>query len=112
MSQDLAARPAAEPNAPPMVDADSPPAGAPPRGVTVAVVSLMIAMVLATLDNMIVGTAMPTVVAELGGLSELSWVITAYTLATAASTPIWGKLGDMYGRKGIFVATIGLFLAG
>ena len=64
------------------------------------------------LDNMIVGTAMPTIVGELGGLEHLSWVVTAYTLATAASTPIWGKLGDMYGRKGVFMASIVIFLIG
>ncbi|WP_411145846.1 MDR family MFS transporter [Streptomyces sp. x-80] len=74
--------------------------------------ALMIAMLLAMLDNMIVGTAMPTIVGELGGLEHLSWVVTAYTLATAASTPIWGKLGDMYGRKGVFLASIVLFLIG
>ncbi|WP_242581603.1 MDR family MFS transporter [Streptomyces sp. MST-110588] len=74
--------------------------------------ALMIAMLLAMLDNMIVGTAMPTIVGELGGLNHLSWVVTAYTLATAASTPIWGKLGDMYGRKGVFLTSIVIFLIG
>ncbi|MFE9255846.1 MDR family MFS transporter [Streptomyces sp. NPDC006879] len=74
--------------------------------------ALMIAMLLAMLDNMIIGTAMPTIVGELGGLAHLSWVVTAYTLATAASTPIWGKLGDMYGRKGSFLASIVIFLIG
>ncbi|MEU7367676.1 MDR family MFS transporter [Streptomyces hygroscopicus] len=74
--------------------------------------ALMIAMLLAMLDNMIVGTAMPTIVGELGGLDHLSWVVTAYALATAASTPIWGKLGDMYGRKGIFLTSIAVFLLG
>jgi EmrB/QacA subfamily drug resistance transporter len=82
------------------------------RSVRVVMVGLMIAMLLAMLDNMIVGTAMPTIVGELGGLDHLSWVVTAYTLATAASTPIWGKLGDMYGRKGIFLTSIVLFLVG
>jgi EmrB/QacA subfamily drug resistance transporter len=82
------------------------------RSVRVVMIGLMIAMLLAMLDNMIVGTAMPTIVGELGGLNHLSWVVTAYTLATAASTPIWGKLGDMYGRKGIFLTSIVLFLAG
>ncbi|NJQ03656.1 MFS transporter [Streptomyces sp. PLAI1-29] len=72
----------------------------------------MIAMLLAMLDNMIIGTAMPTIVGELGGLNHLSWVVTAYTLATAASTPIWGKLGDLYGRKGIFITSIVIFLIG
>ena len=83
-----------------------------PRSVRVVLLALMIAMLLAMLDNMIVGTAMPTIVGELGGLEHLSWVVTAYTLATAASTPIWGKLGDMYGRKGVFLTSIVIFLIG
>ncbi|MFJ2820069.1 MDR family MFS transporter [Streptomyces toxytricini] len=83
-----------------------------PRSVRVVLMALMIAMLLAMLDNMIIGTAMPTIVGELGGLEHLSWVVTAYTLATAASTPIWGKLGDMYGRKGSFLASIVIFLIG
>jgi EmrB/QacA subfamily drug resistance transporter len=82
------------------------------RSVRVVMVGLLIAMLLAMLDNMIVGTAMPTIVGDLGGLNHLSWVVTAYTLATATSTPIWGKLGDMYGRKGIFLTSIVLFLCG
>ncbi|WP_081706489.1 MDR family MFS transporter [Nocardia sp. CNY236] len=81
-------------------------------GITAAIVALILAMMLATLDNMIIGTAIPTIVGELGGLDDLSWVITSYTLATAASTPIWGKLGDMYGRKGVFLASIVIFLVG
>ncbi|GAA0444830.1 MDR family MFS transporter [Streptomyces olivaceiscleroticus] len=83
-----------------------------PASVRVVLFALMIAMLLAMLDNMIVGTAMPTIVGELGGLDHLSWVVTAYTLATAASTPIWGKLGDMYGRKGVFLTSIVIFLIG
>ncbi|WP_327190194.1 MDR family MFS transporter [Streptomyces xinghaiensis] len=90
-----------------------PPATAPPRrSVRVVLLALMIAMLLAMLDNMIIGTAMPTIVGELGGLEHLSWVVTAYTLTTAASTPVWGKLGDMYGRKGIFITSIVVFLLG
>jgi EmrB/QacA subfamily drug resistance transporter len=73
---------------------------------------LMIAMLLAMLDNMVVGTAMPTIVGELGGLTHLAWVVTAYTLATAVATPVWGKLGDLYGRKGVFMAAIVIFLIG
>ncbi|MDN5918455.1 MAG: MFS transporter [Pseudonocardia sp.] len=73
---------------------------------------LMIAMLLAMLDNTIVGTAMPTIVGELGGLEHLSWVVTAYALATAMSTPVWAKLGDLYGRKGVFMTSIVAFLAG
>ncbi|WP_428814925.1 MDR family MFS transporter [Streptomyces albus] len=87
-------------------------AGPKPRSVRVVLFSLMIAVLLAMLDNMIVGTAMPTIVGELGGLEHLSWVVTAYTLTTAASTPLWGKLGDMYGRKGVFLTSIVIFLAG
>jgi EmrB/QacA subfamily drug resistance transporter len=83
-----------------------------PRSVRVVLLALMIAMLLAMLDNMIIGTAMPTIVGELGGLEHLSWVVTAYTLTTAASTPIWGKLGDLYGRKGIFLTAIVVFVLG
>ncbi|WP_030751816.1 MDR family MFS transporter [Streptomyces sp. NRRL S-31] len=86
--------------------------GKRPRSVRVVLLALMIAMMLAMLDNMIVGTAMPTIVGELGGLEHLSWVVTGYTLATAASTPIWGKVGDMYGRKGAFLSSIVIFLIG
>ncbi|MFE9836476.1 MDR family MFS transporter [Streptomyces sp. NPDC005551] len=86
--------------------------GPQPRSVRVVLGALLIAMMLAMLDNMIVGTAMPTIVGDLGGLEHLSWVVTGYTLATAASTPIWGKLGDMYGRKGVFMTSIVVFLIG
>lgn len=86
--------------------------GKQPASVRMVLFALMVAMLLAMLDNMIVGTAMPTIVGELGGLEHLSWVVTAYTLATAASTPIWGKLGDMYGRKGVFLTSIVIFLIG
>ncbi|PZT72508.1 MULTISPECIES: MDR family MFS transporter [unclassified Streptomyces] len=88
------------------------PQGPPQRSVRVVILALMIAMLLAMLDSLIVGTAMPTIVGDLGGLEHLSWVVTSYTLATAASTPIWGKLGDMYGRKGIFLTSIVIFLIG
>ncbi|MFF7967566.1 MDR family MFS transporter [Streptomyces sp. NPDC007903] len=83
-----------------------------PKSVRVVLLALMIAMMLAMLDNMIVGTAMPTIVGDLGGLEHLSWVVTGYTLATAASTPVWGKVGDMYGRKGAFLGSIVIFLIG
>ncbi|MFI6563581.1 MDR family MFS transporter [Streptomyces sp. NPDC050534] len=83
-----------------------------PKSVRVVLLALMITMMLAMLDNMIVGTAMPTIVGELGGLEHLSWVVTAYTLATAAATPIWGKLGDMFGRKATFMTSIVIFLIG
>jgi EmrB/QacA subfamily drug resistance transporter len=73
---------------------------------------LMLAIMLAMLDNMIVGTAMPRIVGDLGGLAHLSWVVTAYILGTTVSTPIWGKLGDLYGRKSIFLISIVIFLIG
>jgi MFS family permease len=73
---------------------------------------LMLAMMLAMLDNMIVGTALPKIVGELGGLAHFSWVVTAYVLGTTVSTPIWGKIGDLYGRKNIFLTAIVIFLVG
>ena len=72
----------------------------------------MLAMLLAALDQTIVATALPTIVSDLGGLSHLSWVVTAYLLATTATTPVWGKLGDQYGRKYLFIAAIVIFLIG
>ncbi|MEV5890361.1 MDR family MFS transporter [Nonomuraea fuscirosea] len=82
------------------------------REVMVVLPGLMLAMVLAMLDNMIVGTAMPRIVGELGGLTHLSWVVTAYVLGTTVSTPIWGKIGDLYGRKNIFIISVVIFMAG
>jgi MFS family permease len=74
--------------------------------------ALVLAMVLAALDQTIVATALPTIVGEFGGAEHLSWVVTAYLLASTASTPLWGKLGDMYGRKRFFQAAIAIFLVG
>lgn len=73
---------------------------------------LLLAMILAVLDQTILVTALPTIVGELGGVEHLSWVITAYLLASTATTPIWGKVSDLYGRKRLFQAAIVLFLAG
>ena len=72
----------------------------------------MLVMLLAALDSTIVATALPTIVGELGGLAHLSWVVTAYLLAQTVVTPLYGKLGDLYGRKRVLQAAIGLFLAG
>jgi EmrB/QacA subfamily drug resistance transporter len=72
----------------------------------------MLGMLLAALDQTIVATALPTIVGDLGGASHLSWIVTAYLLASTASTPLWGKLGDMYGRKRFFQAAIVIFLVG
>jgi EmrB/QacA subfamily drug resistance transporter len=74
--------------------------------------ALMLAMLLAALDQTIVATALPTIVNDLGGLSHLSWVVTAYMLATTATAQIWGKLGDQYGRKYLFIGSIVIFLLG
>src|SRR5947199_3977165 len=74
--------------------------------------ALMLGMFLAALDQTIASTALPTIVGDLGGLSHLSWVVTSYLLAATVSTPIYGKLGDMYGRKPVFQAAILIFLAG
>jgi EmrB/QacA subfamily drug resistance transporter len=83
-----------------------------PKNIRLTLLGVMLAMLLAMLDNMVVGTSMPTIVGDLGGLAHISWVVTAYTLATAASTPVWGKFGDLYGRKHIFLASIVVFLVG
>jgi EmrB/QacA subfamily drug resistance transporter len=74
--------------------------------------ALMLGMFLAALDQTIVSTALPTIVGSLGGLNHLSWVVTSYLLASTVSTPIYGKLGDMMGRKPVFLAAILIFLAG
>jgi EmrB/QacA subfamily drug resistance transporter len=91
------------------------PAGAfnlSPRQIMIIMPGLMLAMMLAMLDQLIVGTALPRIVGDLGGVSHLSWVVTAYTLASTVTTPFYGKLGDMYGRKKFFIAAIVVFLAG
>jgi len=82
------------------------------RGLLVIYAALMLAMLLAALDQTIVATALPTIVSDLGGLSHLSWVVTAYILASTATTQVWGKLGDQYGRKYLFIAAIVIFLIG
>ncbi|MFJ6144319.1 DHA2 family efflux MFS transporter permease subunit [Streptomyces anulatus] len=93
----------------------SPPApgeGQSHRNVLVAIGALLLGMLLAALDQTIVSTALPTIVSELGGLDHLSWVVTAYLLAATAATPLWGKLGDQYGRKRLFQTAIVIFLIG
>jgi EmrB/QacA subfamily drug resistance transporter len=73
---------------------------------------LMLVMLLAALDQTIVATALPTIVSDLGGLEHLSWVTSAYLLAQTAVTPLYGKLGDLYGRKRVLQSAVVLFLAG
>jgi EmrB/QacA subfamily drug resistance transporter len=96
--------------------ADPGPAGDDPgrtgRPVTLIFVALMLAVLLAALDQMIVSTALPTIVGDLHGVNHMSWVITAYLLAFTIGLPLYGKLGDQFGRKGLFVFAIVIFLAG
>src|SRR3984957_17106494 len=82
------------------------------RRIFLIIGALMLGMLLAALDQTIVSTALPTIVGDLKGGSHIAWVITAYLLATTVSTPLWGKLGDQYGRKIFFQAAIVIFLAG
>ena len=76
------------------------------RGVLIIIGALMLGMFLAALDQTIVSTALPTIVADLHGASHLAWIVVAYLLAATVSTPLWGKLGDQYGRKLFFQAAI------
>jgi EmrB/QacA subfamily drug resistance transporter len=82
------------------------------RQIMIVYSGLMLGMLLAALDQTIVSTALPTIVGDLGGLNHLSWVVTAYILAATISTPLYGKLGDLYGRKKLFQAAIVIFLVG
>jgi EmrB/QacA subfamily drug resistance transporter len=82
------------------------------RAILLIIGALMLGMLLAALDQTIVSTALPTIVGDLQGGSHIAWVITSYLLATTVSTPLWGKLGDQYGRKIFFQAAIVIFLAG
>jgi EmrB/QacA subfamily drug resistance transporter len=89
---------------------------APPRlshrEILIVFSGLMLGMLLAALDQTIVATALPTIVGDLGGLDHLSWVVTAYLLTSTASTPLYGKVSDLVGRKVVFQAAITIFLAG
>ena len=82
------------------------------KGVLVVFTGLMLVMLMASLDQTIVSTALPTIVGDLGGLSHISWVVTAYLLAQTAVTPVYGKLGDQYGRKVVLQVALVLFLIG
>jgi EmrB/QacA subfamily drug resistance transporter len=82
------------------------------RRTLIIIGALLLGMLLAALDQTIVATALPTIAGDLHGLSHLSWVVTAYLLASTVSTPLWGKLGDLYGRKVFFEAAIVIFLIG
>lgn len=97
-----------------MTASSSPPANlavTPPQ-LRLIVGALMLVMLLASLDQTIVSTALPTIVGEFGGLEHLSWIVTAYMLAATVVTPLYGKLGDLYGRKAVLQSAIVLFLLG
>ncbi|MFD0263502.1 DHA2 family efflux MFS transporter permease subunit [Kitasatospora indigofera] len=105
------ADPEAEPGRIPAAQAAAPPATAA-KNLWLPIGALLLALLIAALDQTIVSTALPTIVSDLGGLEHLSWVVTAYLLASTAATPLWGKLGDMYGRKRFFQSSIVIFLIG
>jgi EmrB/QacA subfamily drug resistance transporter len=82
------------------------------REILVVLPGLLFSLILAMLDQTIVSTALPRIVGDLGGVTHLSWVVTAYVLASTVTTPLYGKLGDLYGRKRWLIAAILVFLAG
>ena len=82
------------------------------KQILVVMSGLMVGMFLSALDQSIVGTALPRITSELGGLDKLSWVVTAYLLTATASTPLWGKISDLYGRRLMFQVAIVTFLFG
>src|SRR5271154_5520553 len=82
------------------------------REIRLVFLGLMIVMGLSAIDQSIVATALPRIVADLGGVSHLSWVVTAYVLASTATMPLYGKLSDQYGRKALVYAGVLIFLAG
>src|ERR1700685_3225707 len=84
----------------------------PRREVLIVLPGLLLAIVIAMLDQLVVSTALPRIVGDLGGLSKLAWVVTAYILASTITTPLYGKLGDLYGRKRLLMTAIIIFLIG
>src|SRR5256714_6539129 len=79
--------------------------------VAVPFAAIVLAMLPAVLDQTILATALPTIASDLGRLTDVSWVVTAYVVAAAATTPLWGKLGDRHGRKRLLELSLALFLA-
>jgi EmrB/QacA subfamily drug resistance transporter len=82
------------------------------REVLIVLPGLLLALILAMLDQLVVSTALPRIVGDLGGLNHLSWVVTAYVLASTITTPLYGKLGDLYGRKRWLITAVVIFLIG
>ena len=104
MSQDVSTRP------------DPSPASEPPRlsrgQMNVIFATILLGMLLSALDQTIVSTALPTIVADLGGAGHVSWVVTAYMLAETISTVLAGKFGDQFGRKRVFQISVLIFIVG
>jgi EmrB/QacA subfamily drug resistance transporter len=94
------------------IDDDNQPRYLEHQQIVVVMIGLMTGVLLAALDQSIVGTALPRIVSDLGGLDQLSWVVTAYLLTSTAVTPLWGKISDLYGRRQVFQAAIIIFLIG
>jgi len=88
------------------------PAPEPVQSVRLIISSVAVMLLLAALDQTIVSTALPTIVSDLGGLDHLSWVVTAYLLTSTVTAPLYGKLGDLYGRKVMMQTSVTLFLVG
>jgi EmrB/QacA subfamily drug resistance transporter len=101
-----------QPETPAADTPDTPPIEESSRRVRLVFAGVMLGMFLAALDQTIVSTALPTIVGDLGGADHLSWVVTAYLLAATATTPLWGKLGDLFGRKNVYQTAIVIFLVG
>lgn len=91
---------------------NAPAAGSREPGIVLLFVGLMLSMLLAALNQMILSTALPTMVGELNGVDQMLWVITAYILAATIVMPVYGKLGDLIGRKGLLLLAIAIFMAG
>ncbi|MEI2687574.1 MAG: MFS transporter [Cypionkella sp.] len=100
---------AADPSQPSAAPAPQPVHEAPLR---LVMISIGLLLLLASLDQTIVSTALPTIVADLGGVDHLSWVVTAYVLTSTIAAPLYGKLGDLYGRRNMVFISVGLFLLG
>ncbi|MEV8019900.1 MFS transporter [Streptomyces sp. NPDC086554] len=100
------------PPSPPPHDSASAAEGLSPARVRMVFVGLMLALLLAAVEQMIVATALPKIVGELHGLDKMSWAITAYLLTSTIGLPIYGKLGDLFGRKGVFQFAIVIFIVG
>jgi EmrB/QacA subfamily drug resistance transporter len=93
----------------PPTDLSAPPIVLTRRRINLIFSALLAGMLMAALDQTIVSTAMPTIVGELGGVSHMAWMTTAYLLATTLVMPIYGKFGDLWGRRNLFLIAIGLF---